>query len=108
MEFNINVHHYHHYDLLNHKLDKIMGALEDIKAKLAISDQKIDILVTATDGVAQDVAHLKELVSQNPGGINAAGVAELSALIDAQDQKLATAGSKLQALDAETDPSAGS
>ena len=82
-----------------------MGVLDDLKAKLALSNQKIDILSTATDGVAQDVAHLKTLVGQNPGGIDAAGVAELSLLLDAQDEKLNTAATKMTALDAETDSS---
>ena len=82
-----------------------MGALEDIKAKLVLSNEKIAILTTATDGVAQDVAHLKRIISENPGGIDAAGVAEISALLDDQHSQITTAAEKIQALDAETDSS---
>jgi hypothetical protein len=90
-------------------LDKIikqntntMSALSDLKDKLSLSDQKIDALTTATTGLTDDVAHLKELISNNPDGIDAAGVAELNTIVDAQQAKLTEVGTKLTDLDAQT------
>lgn len=82
-----------------------MAALDDIKAKLAVSDQKIDILTTATDGVTADIAFIKAKLEANAGGIDAAGVAELTALVDAQSEKLSAAATRLADLDAQTDSS---
>lgn len=84
----------------------LMSALDDIKAKLATSDEKIDILNTATEGVTADIAAIKAKLEANQGGIDAAGVAELTALVDAQSTKLSEAATKLSDLDAETDPNA--
>lgn len=86
----------------------IMSALDDTKAKLVISNEKIDILTTAVTGVKQDTAFLKQKIedlTNTEGGIDAAGVAELNEIIDAQNTKLTTAADELSALDAETDSS---
>lgn len=91
---------------LNHIIKhqhEMATALEDLKAKLAASDEKITILTTATEGVTADVAFIKAKLEANTGGIDAAGVAELTSVVDAQSQKLSEAASKLQALDQETD-----
>lgn len=95
---------------LNHLLKhqhEIMAALDDLKAKLASSDAKIDIIVPAIAGVTADVAFIKaKLEEVGEGSINPAGVAELLAIVTAQDEKLATAATDLAALDAATDPNA--
>jgi hypothetical protein len=83
----------------------IMAALDTLKEQLATSDEEIDILTTAIEGVAQDIAFIKAKLEANTGGIDAAGVAELSALVNAQSEKLSTAATRLQELDAETDSS---
>ncbi len=113
----IHVHlHAHGFDRIEHKIDHlhedlkqfkiiIMGALDDVKAQLAVSDEKIDILSTATQGVAADVAFLKAKLEAAPGGIDAAGVAELLAIASAQSQKLSDAATQLADLDASTDSS---
>lgn len=69
-----------------------MGQMDDIKAKLALQD-------TAIDGLAGDLAFIKEKLANAENGLTGAEVAELNTLIDART-------AKLQALDAETDPSA--
>lgn len=84
----------------------IMGALDDIKAKLAVSDEKITILSGATEGLILDIAAIKAKLEANANGIDAAGVAELSGIVDAQSQKLTDAATKLADLDAQTDPKA--
>ena len=112
MAINININIFHHgLDRIEHKIDfitkqntKIMGALEDIKSQLAVSDEKIDILTTATSGVAQDVAFIKaKLEAAGAGGIDAAGVEELKVLVSAQSEKLTAAAQALADLDASTD-----
>lgn len=72
---------------------KIMSALEDIKAKLALQD-------TAIDGLQVDLDFIKGKLAGSEGGLTAAEVAELNTLIDERT-------AKLQALDAQTDPNAG-
>lgn len=84
-----------------------MAALDDLKAKLAVSDEKMDIISTATEGVTADLAFIKEKLEAGANGIDAAGVAELSAVVDAQAEKLSVAAEKLTALDASTDSTAG-
>lgn len=94
-----------------------MGALEDVKAKLAASNEKIDLLGTAVTEVAavvpevaKDVAFIKAKLEAQPGGIDAAGVAELLQIVTDQDTKvtgigetLASVKTGLQDLDAQTD-----
>lgn len=94
-----------------------MGALEDVKAKLATSNEKIDLLGTAVTEVAavvpevaKDVAFIKAKLEAQPGGIDAAGVAELLQIVTDQDtkvseiaQSLSTVKTSLQDLDAQTD-----
>jgi hypothetical protein len=82
---------------------KIMAAIDVLKEKLALSDEKITILTTATQGVTADVAFIKAKLEANEGGIDAAGVAELTALVDAQSTKLTEAATALADLDASTD-----
>jgi hypothetical protein len=108
VDINFKVIGHNESDILK-LLDKIikqntntMSALSDLKDKLAVSDQKIDALTTATTGLTDDVAHLKELISNNPDGIDAAGVAELNSIVDAQQAKLTEVGTKLTDLDAQT------
>lgn len=103
MEVHIHIHHHDKLDSINLKLDKIMGALDDVKAKLVTSNEKIDILTTASEGVAKDIAAIKLKLEQNQGGIDAAGVAELSSIIDATNEKLTVQAQKLADLDASTD-----
>lgn len=67
-----------------------MGQMDDIKAKLALQD-------TAIDGLAGDLAFIKEKLANAENGLTGAEVTELNTLIDART-------AKLQALDAETDP----
>lgn len=68
----------------------IMGEqLDAIKAKLALQD-------TAIDGLAADLAFIKEKLAGAENGLSATEVAELNTLIDERT-------AKLQALDAETD-----
>jgi hypothetical protein len=108
IDVNFKVIGHNESDILK-LLDKIikqntntMSALSDLKDKLSLSDQKIDALTTATTGLTDDVAHLKELISNNPDGIDAAGVAELNTIVDAQQAKLTEVGTKLTDLDAQT------
>jgi hypothetical protein len=75
------------------KLNKMSEQLDAIKAKLTLQD-------TAIDGLAGDLAFIKGKLAGAEGGLTADEVAELNALIDART-------AKLQALDAETDPSQG-
>jgi hypothetical protein len=112
MEIHHHIHLYHHgleklesqIRIIKQKQNKIMGALEDIKSQLAVSDEKIDILTTATAGVSQDVAFIKaKLEAAGTGGIDAAGVEELKGLVAAQSEKLTTAAQALADLDASTD-----
>lgn len=84
-----------------------MSALQDLKDKLAVSDEKITVLTTATAGVTADIAFIKAKLEENSGGIDAEGVAELTAIVDGQQQKLAEAATALQNLDAETDSTSG-
>jgi uncharacterized coiled-coil protein SlyX len=70
----------------------IMGQMDDIKAKLALQD-------TAIDGLAGDLAFIKEKLAGAENGLTGAEVTELNTLIDART-------AKLQALDAQTDPNA--
>lgn len=114
MEINIHIHHHadgvvlRKLNIINKKQNKIMAALDDIKAQLAVSDEKIDILTTATSGVAQDVAFIKaKLDAAGQGGIDAAGVAELQTLVAAQSEKLTAAAQALADLDASTDSTGG-
>lgn len=110
MEIHVHIHH-HSDQAVMHKLDYIikhqnkMGVeLDEIKATLVISDEKIDILTTATAGVSQDVAFIKaKLDAAGAGGIDAAGVAELKGLVSAQSEKLTAAAQALADLDASTD-----
>jgi hypothetical protein len=82
---------------------KIMGPLDDLKAQLATANEKIDIIVPATLGIKKDVALLKKkLEAAGVGGINAAGVAELKAIVNPMNDKLTSVAADLQALDAET------
>ena len=110
----IHIHIYHHgleklekeVHIINQKQNKIMGALDDIKGQLAVSDEKIDILTTATAGVSQDVAFIKaKLDAAGAGGIDAAGVEELKVRVAAQSEKLTAAAQALADLDASTDSS---
>lgn len=129
----ITIRHEHHIhfipdqDAENHRLLKlifnqnktIMGALEDVKAKLATSNEKIDLLGSAVTEVAavvpevaKDVAFIKAKLEAQPGGIDAAGVAELLQIVTDQDTKvtgiadsLSTVKTSLQELDAQTDSS---
>lgn len=71
---------------------KIMGKLEDIKAKLALQD-------TAIDGLQADLDFIKGKLAGAEGGLTATEVDELTTLIDART-------GRLQALDAQTDPTA--
>lgn len=80
---------FHIHNQLNTK--KIMAALDDIKAKLALQD-------TAIDGLQADLTFIKEKLANAEGGLTAAEVAELNTLIDDRT-------AKLQALDAQTDSS---
>lgn len=83
---------------------RIMSALEDLKADLQTAVSKVDILVPAVQGVKKDVAFIKRKLDEaGGGGINAAGVAELRAIITPLNEQLATATDELAALDAETD-----
>lgn len=70
---------------------KIMGQLDDIKAKLALQD-------TAIDGLQADLDFIKAKLAGAEGGLTAAEVTELNTLIDART-------AKLQDLDAQTDSS---
>lgn len=85
----------------------IMGKLEELKAKMAVSEEKIDTLTAATEGVAQDVAFIKEKLAQSQDGIDAAGVAELETIVNRQEEKLTAAADKLKALDESTDSTGG-
>jgi phosphoribosylpyrophosphate synthetase len=85
------------------KTENIMGALEDVKAALSKSNEKIDIIVPAVGEVRKDVAFIKAKLEANTGGIDAAGVAELLQVAASQDEKLGQVASDLQALDSETD-----
>lgn len=86
------------------KLNTMGQALEDIKAKLAASNEKIDILSTATEGVAADIAFIKaKLEAAGEGSIDPAGVAELLTIATAQDEKLATLATRLSDVDSQTD-----
>lgn len=71
------------------KLNQMSEALDNIKTKLDLQD-------TAIDGLAADLAFIKGKLAQAQGGLTAAEVDELNAIIDART-------AKLQALDAETD-----
>lgn len=112
--FTFHVHYtidserfYKRLDLIIKKLTTMAGELAAIKEKLALSDAKIDILSTATDGLALDVASIKaKLEAAGEGSIDPAGVADLLAIVTAQDEKLATVATKLSDLDAQTDPNA--
>lgn len=85
---------------------EIMGALDDIKAKLAVSDEKITILSTATEGVAADIAAIKAKLEAATNGLDAAGVAEVLELVQGQSDRLSETATKLSELDAQTDPNA--
>lgn len=100
MEIHIHVHQHNDgnekvlekLNLLITQNQTIMGQMDDIKAKLALQD-------TAIDGLAGDLAFIKEKLANAEGGLSSAEVAELNTLIDART-------AKLQALDAQTDPNA--
>jgi hypothetical protein len=92
-----------HLDYIIKQNLEIMSALSDLKDKLALSDQKLDVLTTATDGLTDDIAHLKELLANNPDGIDAAGVAELNSIVDAQQAKLTETAQKMADLDSQTE-----
>lgn len=82
-----------------------MGALDDVKAALAKSNEKIDIITPAVIEVRKDIAFIKDKLENNTGGIDAAGVAELLQIATTQDEKLGQVATDLQALDSETDSS---
>ena len=111
--FEIHVHN--HLDTLEilqelksitKKLNTMSKELDDLKAKLVTSNEKIDIITTSTDGIKLDLASIKAKLEANAGGIDAAGVAELNTLVDAGNARLADAATALSDLDAETDPNA--
>lgn len=84
-----------------------MSALSEVKEQLAISDEKIDILVPAIEGVTADVAFIKaKLEAAGQGGIDAAGVTELKARVQTQSDRLTAAATAMSELDAQTDPNA--
>lgn len=83
-----------------------MGALEDIKEKLAVSDEKIEIITTAQAGIKLDIAAMKAKLEANLTGLDAAGVAEVLGMLDEQNTKLTDSATQLADLDAETDPEA--
>lgn len=96
---------------------EIMGALEDVKAALALSTEKLNVLAplvteisASVPAIAKDIAFIKAKLESNTGGINAAGVAEILAVVNSDTEKLttitqavSTANDELKALDAETD-----
>jgi hypothetical protein len=112
--FEYHIHNHVDLEEVTKKIDHliknqkiIMAAIDTLKEKLAVSDEKITILTTATQGVAADVAFIKAKLEANEGGIDAAGVAELTALVDAQSSKLTEAATALADLDASTDSTGG-
>jgi hypothetical protein len=110
----IEHHHYVHFDesdsdkilkLIFNQNKSIMENLTALKEKLFASDQKIDILTTATTGIRQDLIFIKKKLDENKDGIDAKGVAELAGIIENQNARLATVAQNLADLDAETDSS---
>lgn len=112
--FEFHIHNHVDLEEVHKKLDhiikhqhEIMSALSEVKEQLAISDEKIDILVPAIEGVTADVAFIKaKLEAAGQGGIDAAGVAELKTRVQAQSDRLSAAATALSDLDAQTDPNA--
>lgn len=71
------------------KLNKVMATFEETIAKL-------DRIEASHAGIKEDIAYLKTLAEQNPGGFTAAQVEELNARLDSVESGLA-------ATDSETD-----
>lgn len=80
---------------------------DDFKAKLEAQSLALDGVKTNVAGIATDVAYLKTLTSENPGGLSAEQVAELSGLADQLSAKIDEIGATTAQLDADTDSGAG-
>lgn len=82
-----------------------MSELTDLKAKVVAQNAALDTISGNVTGVAGDITFLKQKLADLEGGATAEEIAELKAVIDEADAKIAAIGSTTATLDAETDSS---
>ena len=79
-----------------------MATFEEFKAQLEAQSAGLDAINVSITGIAADVTYLKTLASQNPNGLTAEQVSQLSVIADSLTTKINEIGATTASLDAAT------